>query len=56
MAFKFSRGFDDESEVDDLISSGILGLLEAMDKYDADKGAKLATFAYMRYEARCWTH
>ena len=48
MAFKFSRGFDDESEVDDLISSGILGLLEAMDKYDADKGAKLATFAYMR--------
>ena len=48
MAFKLARGFQDEGEVDDLISSGILGLLEAMDKYDAGKGTKLNTFAYMR--------
>lgn len=48
MAFKFQRGFENENEIDDLMSAGILGLLEAMDKYDAGKGTRLNTFAYTR--------
>lgn len=48
MAFKLGRGFDDETGIQDLISAGILGLLEAMDKYDDARGTKLNTFAYMR--------
>ncbi len=48
LAFKVSRGFEDESVTEDLISSGVLGLLEAMDKYDAGRGIKLNTFAYLR--------
>lgn len=48
LAFKVSRGFDDDSVTEDLISSGVLGLLEAMEKFDASRGIKLNTYAYLR--------
>jgi RNA polymerase sigma factor FliA len=48
LAYKVSRGFEDDSVTEDLISSGVLGLLEAMEKYDASRGIKLNTFAYLR--------
>jgi RNA polymerase sigma factor FliA len=48
LAYKVSRGFDDDSVTEDLISSGVLGLLEAMEKFDAARGIKLNTFAYLR--------
>jgi RNA polymerase sigma factor for flagellar operon FliA len=32
----------------DLVSAGMLGLLEAMGKYDESKGVKLISFAYLR--------
>jgi RNA polymerase sigma factor FliA len=48
LAFKVSRGFDDDGITEDLISSGVLGLLEAMEKFDATRGIKLNTFAYLR--------
>jgi RNA polymerase sigma factor FliA len=48
LAFKVSRGFDDESVTEDLISSGVLGLLEAMEKFDPTRGIKLNTYAYLR--------
>jgi RNA polymerase sigma factor for flagellar operon FliA len=48
VAHKFLRGFDDDMGIEDLISAGVLGLLEAMDKYDAVRGTKLNTFAYLR--------
>jgi len=32
-------------ERDDLVSAGILGLMKAVDRYDASRGAKLATYA-----------
>ena len=48
LAYKFVRGFDDDTLIEDLISAGVLGLLEAMDKYDAVRGATLNTFAYLR--------
>ncbi len=35
-------------QLDDLIQAGMIGLLEAMDKYDADKGAKFKTYAEIR--------
>ena len=35
-------------EVDDLISSGIEGLIGALDRYDADKGAPLEQFVWTR--------
>jgi RNA polymerase sigma factor FliA len=48
LAFKVSRGFDDDGITEDLISSGVLGLLEAMEKFDSSRGIKLNTFAYLR--------
>ena len=32
-------------ELDDLISVGVLGLIDAIDKYDASRGAKFKTYA-----------
>jgi RNA polymerase sigma factor for flagellar operon FliA len=48
LAYKFIRGFDDDTLIEDLISAGVVGLLEAMDKYNAVRGTKLNTFAYLR--------
>ena len=48
LAFKVSRGFDDAGITEDLISSGVLGLLEAMEKFDPGRGIKLNTYAYLR--------
>jgi len=35
-------------EVDDLISVGVLGLMDAIDKYDPNRGAKFKTYAEFR--------
>ena len=48
LAYKVSRKYEDDDIIEDLISAGIVGLLEAMEKFDATKGAKLNTFAYLR--------
>jgi len=48
LAYKVARGFENENLIDDLISAGIIGLLEVMEKYDSTRGAKLNTFAYLR--------
>jgi RNA polymerase sigma factor for flagellar operon FliA len=48
LAYKVSKRFEDDNIIDALISAGIVGLLEAMEKFDAGKGAKLNTFAYLR--------
>ncbi len=37
-----------EAEVDELISVGTIGLIEAIDRYDPDRGVPLASFAYLR--------
>jgi RNA polymerase sigma factor for flagellar operon FliA len=48
LAYKVTKGYENDSLIDDLISAGIIGLLEVMEKYDASRGAKLNTFAYLR--------
>ncbi len=48
LAYKVARGYDDDTVIEDLISAGVVGLLEAMEKFDASKGVKLNTFAYLR--------
>ena len=48
LAYKVSRRYEDDEIIEDLMSAGIVGLLEAMEKFDASKGAKLNTFAYLR--------
>lgn len=48
LAYKVARGFENDNLIDDLVSAGIIGLLEVMEKYDASRGAKLNTFAYLR--------
>jgi RNA polymerase sigma factor FliA len=35
-------------EVDDLVSSGVVGLLDAMERYDASRGIKFKTYADFR--------
>lgn len=48
LAYKIARGFDDNTTTEDLISAGVMGLLEAMEKYDHTRGVQLKTFAYLR--------
>lgn len=48
LAYKVARGYDDDTIIEDLVSAGVVGLLEAMEKYDVSKGVKLNTFAYLR--------
>jgi RNA polymerase sigma factor for flagellar operon FliA len=48
LAYKVAKGFENDNLIDDLVSAGIIGLLEVMEKYDASRGAKLNTFAYLR--------
>jgi RNA polymerase sigma factor FliA len=48
LAYKVSRGYEDDALIEDLISAGVMGLLEAMEKFDAQRGIKLNTFAYLR--------
>src|SRR5699024_10027720 len=35
-------------ELDDLIQAGMVGLLDALDRYDADQGASFTTYASQR--------
>jgi len=42
-------------EVDDLIQSGMIGLLDAAKHYSATKGANFETYAGIRIRAQCWT-
>ena len=35
-------------EADDLVSVGVLGLIDAIDKYDSSRGAKFKTYAEFR--------
>jgi RNA polymerase sigma factor for flagellar operon FliA len=48
LAYKVARGYDDDTIIEDLISAGVIGLLEAMEKFDTSRGIKLNTFAYLR--------
>jgi RNA polymerase sigma factor for flagellar operon FliA len=48
LAYKISFGFDDATLIDDLVSAGVMGLLESLDRYDPGKNIKLNTFAYWR--------
>ncbi|HME43675.1 MAG TPA: FliA/WhiG family RNA polymerase sigma factor [Syntrophorhabdales bacterium] len=48
LAYKLSYGFDDDMLIDDLVSAGVMGLLESLDRYDPRKNIKLNTFAYWR--------
>jgi len=48
LAYKVSKSYEGGDIIEDLISAGIVGLLEAMEKYDESKGNKLNTFAYLR--------
>ena len=37
-------------EKDDLVSSGVFGLMDAVDRYDVDRGVKFSTFASLRIQ------
>jgi RNA polymerase sigma factor for flagellar operon FliA len=48
LAYKMSGAIDDYALVEDLVSAGTIGLLEAMEKFDPQRGIKLNTYAYLR--------
>ncbi|MGN0468327.1 MAG: RNA polymerase sporulation sigma factor SigK [Acutalibacteraceae bacterium] len=48
VAHVIKKYYSNYSEQDDLISIGTIGLIKAIDSFDADKGTRLATYA-----ARC---
>ena len=48
IAGRISMGIPDSMELDDLVSAGIVGLIEAIDRYDPGRKVKFETFAYTR--------
>lgn len=47
-ASRYAFGLPPELEIKDLVSAGIIGLIEAMKKYDPSKNTTLSTFADFR--------
>lgn len=48
VAGKISTGMPQSVEFDDLISYGVFGLLDAINKFDIDRGIKFKTYAMTR--------
>jgi len=48
IALKISARLPPHIEIDDLIHSGVLGLIDAAEKFDNKKGIKFATYASLR--------
>ncbi|MCP4633564.1 MAG: FliA/WhiG family RNA polymerase sigma factor [candidate division Zixibacteria bacterium] len=48
VAGRMAMGFPNYVDVDDLISTGVIGLVEAAKNYDPDRGVKFETFAVPR--------
>lgn len=48
IALKISSRLPSHIELDDLIHSGVLGLIDAADKFDEAKGIKFSTYASLR--------
>jgi RNA polymerase sigma factor for flagellar operon FliA len=48
LAYKLMRGCEGSDLLEDLMQAGIVGLLEAIEKYDPGRGIRLNTYAYMR--------
>ena len=48
MAYRLSYRLQPDIDIDDLISSGIIGLMDAMDKYDPGKETLFKTYAEFR--------
>lgn len=48
LAFKIMQTLPPQIELDELVASGYLGLVEAAERYDPRRGASFSTFAYYR--------
>jgi RNA polymerase sigma factor for flagellar operon FliA len=48
IAAKVKKGVAKEIEFDDLVEYGLIGLLEAAERFDPERGANFMTFAYYR--------
>ena len=48
IAQRISTKLPSHVELNDLVSAGVLGLLDAIDKFDANRGVKFKTYAELR--------
>jgi RNA polymerase sigma factor for flagellar operon FliA len=48
VASMLRRRLPSHLEFDDLVSAGTIGMIEALDRYDAERGVAFSTFAYAR--------
>ena len=48
LALQVAAGLPRTVEFDDLLHDGVLGLLDAIDKFDPSRGVKFETYAYLR--------
>ena len=48
MAYRLAYRLPPSMDADDLVSAGIIGLMDAMDKYDPEREAKFKTYAEFR--------
>lgn len=48
IVFRMMPAYQSYTGYDDLVSCGVLGLMDAVDKFDPKRGVKFETYAYMR--------
>ena len=53
IALRVRAEMDLTCELDDLVSAGFHGLLEAKSRFDATRGVQFSTFAYYRVRGAC---
>jgi RNA polymerase sigma factor for flagellar operon FliA len=56
VAGKFANHLPPNLDYDDLVSMGMVGLLKALDRYDASHGAKFETYAVIRIRGAILNH
>ena len=55
VAGRIAIGLPPNVDFDDLVSYGIFGLMDAIDKYEAARGIKFETYAIARIRGQSWT-
>jgi len=56
VAGRMALGFPKSVEVSDLVSTGVIGLIEALKNFDPERGVKFETFAVRGSAAPFWTN
>lgn len=56
IVYRMMPTYQDYNEYDDLVSCGVMGLMDAIDKFDIEQGVRFTTYAAMRIRGEILDH